>query len=490
MKRHSYKKNNKIVNKRLSKINGGRPPAEDNGGCNIVATLEGHIKIVLYVAFHPSLPLLATGSLDTTAKLWRLSPNNSSPTCLATLEGHSGRVSCVVFHPTAPLLATGSWDKTVRLWSFFPNGTEATCVATLLGHHSFVTAVAFHASLPLIATSSDDNTFKLWRLSQEGQSTVVYCMATYQAHRGWVSSISFHQSLLLLATCSNDNNAAKLWSFLPNGTEATCVATLLGHKGWVTSVAFHPSLPLLATGSQDMSVKLWRFLPNGTEATCVATLLEHRGHVFAVVFHPSAPYLATGSMDTKVKLWLLNADCSAATCVSTLEVSQNGIAQLVMFYPSIAFHSTAPLLAAGSENTVKLWRCKMLEVPYTNFILYSKNTGIDKNICNRSCPLCNINLCIKNVPNPNNINGYVVKLTNGTPSNDFYIHYKCIYRYLLNGHIAINDVSIASETIQQLLHITDKADAITGSNFYNSALPKVPYIDDEGDVFFEAHANS
>ena len=325
MKRLSYKKNNKIVNKRLSKINGGRPPVEDNQ-CKIIATLEGHIKIVLYVAFHPSLPLLATGSLDTTAKLWRLSPNNSSPTCLATLEGHSSRVSCVVFHPTAPLLATGSWDKTVRLWSFFPNGTEATCVATLL---------------------------------------------------------------------------------------------------------------------------------------------EHRGHVFAVVFHPSAPYLATGSMDTKVKLWLLNADCSAATCVSTLEVSQNGIAQLVMFYPSIAFHSTAPLLAAGSENTVKLWRCKMLEVPYTNFILYPKNTGIDKNICNSLCFLCYLNLCMKNVPNPNNINGYVVKLTNGTPSNDFYIHYKCIYWYLLHGHLTINDLSIASETIQQLLHITDKTHALTGADFYN-----------------------
>ena len=61
----------------------------------------------------------------------------------------------------------------------------------------------------------------------------------------------------------------------------------------------------------------------------------------------------------------------------------------------------------------------------------------------------------------------IVKLTNGTPSNDFYIHYKCIYRYLLHGHIAINDVSIASETIHDLLNMDNKADALIGVDFYN-----------------------
>ena len=41
---------------------------------------------------------------------------NSSATCVATLEGHSNWVLSVAFHPTAPLLATGSDDNTVRLW--------------------------------------------------------------------------------------------------------------------------------------------------------------------------------------------------------------------------------------------------------------------------------------------------------------------------------------------------------------------------------------
>ncbi len=42
--------------------------------------------------------------------------NNSSATCVATLAGHVSFVSSVAFHPTASLLATGSADSTVKLW--------------------------------------------------------------------------------------------------------------------------------------------------------------------------------------------------------------------------------------------------------------------------------------------------------------------------------------------------------------------------------------
>ena len=74
------------------------------------------MKDVHSVAFHPTAPLLATGSGDCTVKLWRLSSDNSSATCVATLEGHMKDVHSVAFHPTAPLLSTGSADHTVKLW--------------------------------------------------------------------------------------------------------------------------------------------------------------------------------------------------------------------------------------------------------------------------------------------------------------------------------------------------------------------------------------
>ena len=88
---------------------------------------------------------------------------NSSATCVATLEGHSSFIKSLAFHPTAPLLATGSWDNTVKLWLLSSDNSSATCVATLAGHSNYVKSVAFHPTAPLLATGSGDKTVKLWR---------------------------------------------------------------------------------------------------------------------------------------------------------------------------------------------------------------------------------------------------------------------------------------------------------------------------------------
>ena len=136
-----------------------------NLSATCVATLAGHSSSasVNSVVFHPTAPLLATGSSDCTVRLWLLSSDNSSATWVATLAGHSNGVRSVAFHPTAPLLATGSRDCTMRLWLLSSNNSSATCVATLKGHGSPVTSVAFHRTAPLLATGSIDKTVKMWR---------------------------------------------------------------------------------------------------------------------------------------------------------------------------------------------------------------------------------------------------------------------------------------------------------------------------------------
>jgi len=91
---------------------------------------------------------------------------------VATLVGHSNDVNSVAFHPTEPLLVTGSYDKTTKLWHlvYTSDGSisAATCVETLdsrkNGHTDVVRSVAFHPTAPLLATGSNDHTAKLWKL--------------------------------------------------------------------------------------------------------------------------------------------------------------------------------------------------------------------------------------------------------------------------------------------------------------------------------------
>ena len=173
------------------------------------AWLEGHQHIVWSVAFHPTQRLLATGSGDKTARLWRLSSDHGSAFCAMILSGHSDSVWSVAFHPSELLLATGSWDNVVKLWLITLESSSACCVANLTGHSDSIWSVAFHPSAPLLASGSNDNTVKIWLLS-------------------------------------------------PDNLSASCVANLTEQSCSVQTVAFHPTAPLLATSSENMTLKLWR----------------------------------------------------------------------------------------------------------------------------------------------------------------------------------------------------------------------------------------
>ncbi|TGV56336.1 hypothetical protein EN803_39340, partial [Mesorhizobium sp. M2D.F.Ca.ET.160.01.1.1] len=58
---------------------------------------------------------------------------------LRALVGHRDRITAAAFNPNSQLVATGSLDHTARIWST----TEGISVRTLEGHTGAVTAVAF-----------------------------------------------------------------------------------------------------------------------------------------------------------------------------------------------------------------------------------------------------------------------------------------------------------------------------------------------------------
>src|SRR5262249_48044376 len=154
----------------------------------------------------------ASGSNDMTVKLWDTATGSER----ATLKGHSKEVLCVAFSADGKTLATGSNDRTVKLWDV-GTGTERT---TLKGHAGWVSSVAFSPDGKTLASVGGGydaqnkplpGEVKLWDLTTGAEG------AALKGHNGWVTSVTFSPDGNTLASGSRDGTV-KLWD-VPMRTE-------------------------------------------------------------------------------------------------------------------------------------------------------------------------------------------------------------------------------------------------------------------------------
>lgn len=77
------------------------------------STLEGHSEAILSVAFSPDGKCLATGSGDTTVRIWDLLTETPLETCV----GHKHWVLFVSFSPDCTKIASGGMDNSIFIWN-------------------------------------------------------------------------------------------------------------------------------------------------------------------------------------------------------------------------------------------------------------------------------------------------------------------------------------------------------------------------------------
>ena len=252
------------------------------------------------IAFSPTGPFLASGSVDNTVQLW----NHNTQTLLSTLRGHTDSVASVVFSPDGSLLASGSADGTVRLW----NPITDTLLSTLQGHTSDVLSIAFSPDGSLLASGGADGTVRLWNPVTETLE------ATLEAHMDSVLSVAFSPDGLLLASASADGLVG-LWD-----THTEILQATLGHESPVLSVAFSPDGDLLATGSADGVARLWA--PHVPEHKAT---LGHESPVESVTFDGSI--LVTGSQDGSVRQWAITTETAPSSTSQGSETSSSSESQ-------------------------------------------------------------------------------------------------------------------------------------------------------------------
>lgn len=95
-------------------------------------------------------PIIISGSLDNTIKIWSM----MSGQCLRTLFGHVEGVWALAYDKLR--IVSGSHDNSVKLWDM----ESGRCIHTLEGHRGPVTAVAL--SDMKVISASDDGDIRIW----------------------------------------------------------------------------------------------------------------------------------------------------------------------------------------------------------------------------------------------------------------------------------------------------------------------------------------
>jgi len=249
------------------------------------------------VAINPSGRSVVVGFQDGTLHWYSLpkSPPSgepaSPPQLLAEkLKAHRTWITALAFNSDGTLLASGSVDKTAKLWQVSEE-TQFEEQQTFLGHNSTIAAVAFSPDARLVATASTDSSIGLFTIGSEQKYF-------YQAaHDGRVYSIAFNSQGNQLLSGGADGYI-RVWELYQNKS----LWSISSSQG-IMWASLSPDDNRLAHVGQDSLVHVYKadalkdfYLPQ-------YSLRGHRNTIRRVIFSPDSQQLATASADSTVRMW-------------------------------------------------------------------------------------------------------------------------------------------------------------------------------------------
>jgi WD40 repeat protein/V8-like Glu-specific endopeptidase len=234
------------------------------------------------VALHPGGERVASAGDDKHAKVWKIGAEDP----IVKLAAHDDRVRSVAFHPTRPLLATGSNDGKVRVFSTDTGALEGGP----LEQGGWVRTVAFDREGKRLVAGAGSGAVRLY--DTERWSTPLW----ERAHADRVWSVGFSSDGGTVLSASQDRRV-RLW----DTTTGRCLKKLRGHDPMIWGLAWSPDGRTLASAGSDRRILLWdvaqrtpRVL-DGTDG--------HRGAVLCVAFSKAGDLLASGGDDNTVRVW-------------------------------------------------------------------------------------------------------------------------------------------------------------------------------------------
>lgn len=216
-------------------------------------------------------------------------------------------LSWSTLHPQ--VLASGSADSTVKIWDVTrSNGDDGGPAATFTHHDDKVQSVAWHPTdSTILASGSFDRSLCIVdaRIVDGSQCKKVKLFADCEA----IAWDPHHPQYLSLAT---ENGKVTCWDVRKFET-ANYLWSFVAHAdGECKGISYNPSIPgLMATCSMDKTVALWdtQHFAEGNDPLSCGSKDMKVGNLYTVSFYPSSPWLlGCGGSGNELALWDLSGD--------------------------------------------------------------------------------------------------------------------------------------------------------------------------------------
>ncbi|XP_027069862.2 WD repeat-containing protein VIP3-like [Coffea arabica] len=256
-----------------------------------IRTNTGHCLGVVSVAANPSCRMAASASIDSFIRVFDVASNNT----IATLEAPPSEVWQLQFNPEGTILAAaGGGSASVKLWDTVkwkeiatlsiprPEGLKPSDKS---GNKKFVLSVAWSLDGRHVACGSMDGTISVFDVTR------AKFLHHLEGHCMPVRSLVYSRVDSRVLFSASDDGHVHVYD-----TEGkTLISTMSGHSSWVLSLDASPDGAAIATGSSDKTVRLWDLKMRA--ATQI--LSNHNDQVWAVAFGPPGSSLLASVSDDK-----------------------------------------------------------------------------------------------------------------------------------------------------------------------------------------------
>ncbi|XP_072035160.1 cleavage stimulation factor subunit 1-like [Amphiura filiformis] len=259
----------------------------------VIRTLYDHIEDVTALDFHPTLPILVSGSKDYTVKFFDYSKSAVKRAFRSVQEAE--QIRCMNFHPSGDFLLVGTNHPTLRLYDvntmqcFVSNNPKDQ-------HDGPINAVRYAPQANLFATCSKDGTLKLW----DGVSN--RCVNTFKDAHGAseVCSVEFSRNGKYLLTSGKDS-LVKLWEISTSRVLITYTGAGMDKQNHRTQAVFnHSEDYVFFPDERTTSLCCWD--SRNAERNKLLSL-GHNNVVRCIVHSPTGPGFMTCSDDYRARFW-------------------------------------------------------------------------------------------------------------------------------------------------------------------------------------------